>query len=55
MCAKLGDAGTPSSLLFGADANTLHVSTSPAKDITFASLENNPTQITDFFSENDWY
>jgi len=55
MCAKLGDAGTPNSLLFGANANTLHVSTSPAVSFTFAALETDPTQITDFFTANDWY
>lgn len=55
MCAKLGDAGTPDSLLFGADATTLHVSQTPPVSITFAALETDPTQITDFFTANDWY
>jgi len=55
MCSKLGDSGTPDSLLFGSDATTLHVSSSPSVDITFASLESDPTQITDFFTANDWF
>merc|ERR1712226_816217 len=45
MCAKLGDAGVPNSLLFGADATTLHVSSTPPVSITFAALETDPTQI----------
>jgi len=54
-CSKLGKATEANSLLFGSDATTLFVATSPAASFTFASIESDPSVITDFFTLNDWY